>query len=254
MILYHILPFQVFNGAKHWQLHPKKEIRISICSSVWCVETKSFIYWVFMSFSAMAVNSTHPQAMADFDLVSHILDGYTPQMIGHAQPFGVYMAPRMVDDPYDPDNMMDLCFAEASPSDFNSHDVTRDEPKADQVGLIFKFRVVEKLTPLKLTNEVLSLHMKNAINHRDFNGNPKQLRKILRSQYGGHAQVFSKNVKKDVTSSSVIQASAARRKCEARFVCPIEGCTNNFTRRHNLNGKHWHVSLFSVSFGLTLLT
>jgi len=90
--------------------------------------------------------------------------------------------------------------------------------------------------------------MKNAINHQEFNGNPEQLQKILRSQYGGQAlacKLFSKEVKQYVTSTKVIHASAARRKCEARFVCPIEGCTSKFTRQHNLNSKH--VSLFMVS-------
>jgi len=172
--------------------------------------------------------------MADFDpQVSHPLDGYSSQTIDLAQYFDLHVVPQMVNYSYDPDNTMAPRFTEASASAFNGHDVTRDEPKPAQVGLIFKFRIFEKLTLLsmKLTsNEVLPLHMKNAINHSDFNGNPEQLRKILRSQYGEQAQackLFSKEVKQCVTSTQVLQASAARRKCEARFVCPIEGCTSN---------------------------
>jgi len=187
--------------------------------------------------------------MADLDLrVSHFFSD-TSHMVNLAQYFDLHIAPQMVDYSYDPDNTVAPRFTEVSASAFNSRDVTRDEPKAEQVGLIFEFHIFEKLTLLKLTsNEVLTLHMKNAINHRNFNGNPEQLRKILRSQYGEQAQackLFSKKIKKYVTSTKVLQASAARRKCEARFVCPIEGCTSKFTRRHNLNSKH--VSPFTVS-------
>ena len=187
--------------------------------------------------------------MAGLDRVSHLLD--TLQMVNLAQYFGPprHIAPQMVDYSYDPENIMVPRFTEVqgSASDFNRHDVARDGPKADQVALIFKSRVVEKLTLLKLSN-ILSLHMKSAVTREDFNGNPEQLREILRSEYCGQpqaCQLFSKEAKRYVTSTKVTQASAARRKCEARFVCPISGCTNKFTRRHNLNSKH--VSPFTVS-------
>jgi len=61
------------------------------------------------------------------------------------------------------------------------------------------------------------------------------------SKYGagvGHHKIFSKNAKNRVTSVKIGQASAARRKHEARFSCAIEGCNSNFTRRHNLNSGY----------------
>lgn len=51
-------------------------------------------------------------------------------------------------------------------------------------------------------------------------------------------KVFSKKAKHHVTSVRISQASAARRKHEARFSCPIEGCNSKFTRRHNLNSEN----------------
>ncbi|KAF8517704.1 hypothetical protein BU17DRAFT_34288, partial [Hysterangium stoloniferum] len=42
--------------------------------------------------------------------------------------------------------------------------------------------------------------------------------------------------KKLVTTKATHDASSARRKNEAGFVCPVEGCGSTFTRSFNLKG------------------
>lgn len=42
-------------------------------------------------------------------------------------------------------------------------------------------------------------------------------------------------LKRDVASHRVLFASASRRKVEAKFICPVEGCNSSFTRKYNLN-------------------
>jgi len=83
---------------------------------------------------------------------------------------------------------------------------------------------------------------KDAVSDADIEHNPQQLREALMSKYDAgvrNDKIFSKQAKHHVTSVKISQASAARRKHEARFSCPIEGCNSNFTRRHNLNSENF---------------
>jgi hypothetical protein len=49
--------------------------------------------------------------------------------------------------------------------------------------------------------------------------------------------------KQQVTTSATQMASASRRRNEAHFVCPVPGCGSTFTRRFNLRGRCYELTL-----------
>lgn len=51
-------------------------------------------------------------------------------------------------------------------------------------------------------------------------------------------KVFSKNPKTRVATPNTLRASALRRKHPAKFKCPVNGCLDDFTRKHNLESMY----------------
>ena len=81
--------------------------------------------------------------------------------------------------------------------------------------------------------------------YEDFHGGPQEMRDILaespeldRVDDSLRNKFFSKQPKTNVTSPKSRQASNSRRKHEARFICPFEDCSDDFTRKHNLDSEY----------------
>lgn len=52
-------------------------------------------------------------------------------------------------------------------------------------------------------------------------------------------KVFSKHPKIKVATPNTLRASALRRKHPAKFKCPVDGCCDDFTRKHNLESVYF---------------
>ena len=73
----------------------------------------------------------------------------------------------------------------------------------------------------------------------DWQRDPRAMRKCLMLQAEGKplTETFRKSAKDIVASPNARKASSARRKHAARFKCPIDGCNDDFTRKHNLDSE-----------------
>ena len=75
----------------------------------------------------------------------------------------------------------------------------------------------------------------------NFNGGPLEMRSRQVEPEGVGVSLrekrFSKEPKANVTSDKSREASDSRRR-QAVFTCPLEGCNDNFTRKHNLDSEH----------------
>jgi hypothetical protein len=68
---------------------------------------------------------------------------------------------------------------------------------------------------------------------------PRVMRECLMLQAEGKPlnEAFRKSAKDVVASPNTRKASCARRKYAAKFKCPIDGCNDDFTRKHNLDSE-----------------
>jgi len=73
----------------------------------------------------------------------------------------------------------------------------------------------------------------------DWQRDPRAMRECLMLQANGKilTKTFRKAAKNIVATPNTRKASSARRKHAARFKCPIYGCNDDFTRKHNLDSK-----------------
>lgn len=75
----------------------------------------------------------------------------------------------------------------------------------------------------------------------NFDEGPQEMRNRLAASHGVDANLvgkyFSKEAKANVATPKSRRASAARRKSAAKFTCSFEGCSSDFTRKHNLDSK-----------------
>jgi hypothetical protein len=82
-----------------------------------------------------------------------------------------------------------------------------------------------------------------SVNHGDpsydWQRDPRAMRECLMLQADGKplTETFRKSAKDVVASPNTRKASSARRKHAARFKCPIDGCNDDFTRKHNLDSE-----------------
>ena len=122
-----------------------------------------------------------------------------------------------------------------------SHFLHTNTPNKDTPGrpVDTKCRSTVKPTGLLIRNSTASAQ--NARYDLNFNGGPEDMRNQLveLESVNGNLQekFFSKEPKANVTSAKSREASDSRRKNEAKFTCPFEGCNGNFTRKHNLDSE-----------------
>jgi len=122
-----------------------------------------------------------------------------------------------------------------------SHFFHTNTPNKDTPGrpVDTKCRSTVKPTGLLMRNSMASAQ--NARYDLNFNGGPEDMRNQLvrLESVNGNLQekCSSKEPKANVTSAKSREASDSRRKNEAKFTCPFEGCNGNFTRKHNLDSE-----------------
>ena len=124
-----------------------------------------------------------------------------------------------------------------NPSQFYQTDVTNND-SANRVDR--KTGSIVKPTSLLRRDSTASTH--NARYDLNFDGGPQEMRNRLVGLEDVDVSLrekrFSKEPKASVTSDKSRRASDSRRRHEAKYTCPLEGCNDNFTRKHNLDSEH----------------
>jgi len=157
----------------------------------------------------------------------YIHDQFNPFPSTSDNPWTVYEPPSVVTNTL-PILPYPFSFTTDNPLTFSPADTNNDSPS----------RVQSKTRSIvKPTNRLWSPSTLDARYDMNFDGGPLEMREQpveSESVDDGLQKYFSNIPKEHVTSAKSRQA---RRKQEARFTCPFEGCNSSFTRKHNLDSE-----------------